>query len=34
MAGRIVWSPADLLELDRLRGVWAEATRRELGTAA
>lgn len=34
VAGRIVWSPADLLELDRLRRAWAEAQRRELDTAA
>jgi len=33
-AGRTVWSPADLEELDRLRQVWAAAVRRELVAAA
>lgn len=31
-AGRAVWTDAALLELDRLRTVWAAAVQREAGT--
>lgn len=34
VAGRAAWSAADLLELDRLRRVWVDASRRQLDTAA
>lgn len=34
VAGRTVWTPAELAELDRLRQTWAEAVRRETALAA
>jgi hypothetical protein len=34
VAGRTVWTRADLAELDRLRTAWAEAVRRETVLAA
>ncbi|WP_192817159.1 hypothetical protein [Streptomyces sp. AA1529] len=34
VAGRVVWPPEALAELDRLRAVWREAVRRELAAAA
>lgn len=34
VAGRVVWTPAALAELDRLRQAWAEAVRRETALAA
>lgn len=34
VAGRTVWTPAALAELDRLRAAWAEAVRRETALAA
>lgn len=34
VAGRTVWTPEALKELDRLRGVWRQARAREITTAA
>ncbi|MGY1439559.1 hypothetical protein [Streptomyces reniochalinae] len=34
VAGRAVWTPEALAELDRLRAVWRAAVARELTTAA
>lgn len=34
VAGRAVWTPEALTELDRLRRAWAEAVRREMAAAA
>lgn len=33
-AGRAAWTPETLVELDRLRGAWVEAVRRECVEAA
>ncbi|MBQ1164809.1 hypothetical protein KBZ21_43290 [Streptomyces sp. A73] len=34
VAGRTVWTPEALAELDRLRAAWREAVARELTAAA